>query len=425
MSSPLAGRYQALLFDCDGVLYLGEDVVPAAPAAVARIRATGCAVAFVTNNSSVAPAAVAARLARLGVPADAGEVTTSAQAAVAMLGGPEKLTGVQVLVVGGDGLRAELAAAGAVVLDPADDWRAASTVVVGFTRTLTYDQLRRATLAIGAGARFVGTNPDLTLPTPDGPWPGAGATLALLAAATGRQPEVAGKPEAPMLTTAAAAAGPGPYLMVGDRADTDLDGAARLGWDTALVLTGVTGPAQLLNLAHPPTFVLRDVGGLTAPVPPVIRAPDPAERPAARELLTAGPLGGAPTAAADPAGSLVAVTDDGQLTGAVAWTRRGAATAVVHGPAVISAARGQLTGTRLLLAAAAALRAQGVRRLVAPGAASGFLTRFGFHPADHAPPADRAAAEPEREGPEGEELVRELPVVEREPRGRRGSGPSG
>jgi hypothetical protein len=151
-------------------------------------------------------------------------------------------------------------------------------VAVGFDPDLTYARVRDATLAIRAGARFVGSNPDTTLPSPEGLWPGAGATLALLGASTGVRPEVAGKPERALLDTAAAAIGPGPYLMVGDRADTDLDGAHRLGWSTALVLSGVTRLADLPDLAAAPDHLLRDLGGLL----------DPPARPSARRRGRAG-----------------------------------------------------------------------------------------------------------------------------------------
>lgn len=390
----LAAAYGAVLFDCDGVLYVGDHAVPAAPAALARLRALGRGLAFVTNNSSVAPAKVAARLTRLGITAHPGEVTTSAQATVALLGGADKLTGTHVLVVGGDGLRAALTDAGAHVLPPDADWRTASTVVVGFTRDLTYEDLRRATLAVGAGARFVGTNPDLTLPTPEGAQPGAGATLALLAAATGRTPEIAGKPHAPMLTTAAHAAGAGPYLMVGDRSDTDLDGATRLGWDTALVLTGITRPAELLDLPHPPTYVLHDVGGLAAPPPPPIRPATPAEQPRLRQLL--------PTPDR-PDGSLVA--GGRSPAGTVAWTLQGTR-ATIHGPAVTPHARGQLTGTRLLLTAAAHLRAAGATHLTIPAdpQAKGFFTRLGFQP-DPADPGRLTRTVPPPPADPGPELT--------------------
>ncbi|HEX2372768.1 MAG TPA: HAD-IIA family hydrolase, partial [Actinomycetota bacterium] len=308
---PLAGEFQGIVFDLDGVVYLGDEVVPAAPAALDQVRGLGVRVAFVTNNSYRPPDLVVEKLNRLGVKAASGEVLTSAQAAVRLLGGPEGLAGVTVMVVGGPGLRQALEAAGARLVDGAA-WRDTEVVAVGFDPDLTYAKVRDATLAIRAGARFVGSNPDTTLPAPDGLWPGAGATLALLGASTGARPEVAGKPERALLEEAAAAIGPGPYLMVGDRADTDLDGAHRLGWSTALVLSGVTRLADLPDLEIAPDHLLRDVGGLLDPPGPVVRPPAPDEREAAARLLAAVAAGrqdgeGGP---GEPAAELVAVAGD-------------------------------------------------------------------------------------------------------------------
>jgi glycerol 3-phosphatase-2 len=344
---PLVAGFGGVVFDLDGVVYLGEQVVPAAPGALDQVRGLGVKVAFVTNNSYRPPDRVAEKLNRLGVKAAEGEVLTSAAAAVRLLGGRDGLDGVRVMVVGGPGLRQALEAAGARVVDgPA--WREAEVVAVGFDPDLTYARVRDATLAIRAGARFVGSNPDTTLPTPDGFWPGAGATLALLRAATGVRPEVAGKPERALLDTAAAAIGPGPYLMVGDRADTDLDGAHRLGWSTALVLSGVTRPA---------------------------------DRDAAAALLGADEGGGSRLLVA-------AEREDGRVVGAAAVRPDGSA-GQLDGPVVEQAWRHRLVGTRLVMAACIEARAAGLARVAAPPGAGAFLTRLGFRPDPGADPAAR------------------------------------
>jgi glycerol-1-phosphatase len=374
----LAAGFGGVVFDLDGVVYLGEQVVPAAPAALDQVRGLGVKVAFVTNNSYRPPDRVAGKLNRLGVKAAEGEVLTSAQAAVRLLGGRDGLEGVRVMVVGGPGLRQALEAAGARVVDgPA--WREAEVVAVGFDPDLTYARVRDATLAIRAGARFVGSNPDTTLPTPDGFWPGAGATLALLRASTGVRPEVAGKPERALLDTAAAAIGPGPYLMVGDRADTDLDGAHRLGWSTALVLSGVTRPADLPDLATAPDHLLADVGGLLDPPGPAVRPATGADRGAAAALLGADEDGGTRP--------LVAVArEDGQVVGAAAVRPDGSA-GWLDGPVVEEAWRHRLVGTRLVMAACIEARAAGLARVAAPPGAGAFLTRLGFRPDPGADPA--------------------------------------
>jgi glycerol-1-phosphatase len=365
----LAGGFRGVVFDLDGVVYLGEEVVAAAPAALDRVRGLGVRVAFVTNNSYRPPDRVVEKLNRLGVEAADGEVLTSAQAAVRLLGGRQGLDGVKVMVLGGPGLRQALEGAGARLVDgPA--WREAEVVAVGFDPELTYARARDATLAIRAGARFVGSNPDTTLPTPEGFWPGAGATLALLQAATGVRPEVAGKPERALLDTAAAAIGPGPYLMVGDRADTDLDGAHRLGWSTALVLSGVTRLVDLPDLAMAPDQLLADVGGLLDPPGPAVRPVAQADRAAAARLLEAGADGGGPR--------LVAV-DAERVVGAVA-VRRAGTLGLLDGPVVEEGWRDRLVGTRLVVAACIEARAAGLTRVAAPRKAEAFLARLGFRP---------------------------------------------
>jgi glycerol-1-phosphatase len=376
------------VLDLDGVVYLGEEVIAAAPGALDQVRGLGVKVAFVTNNSYRPPGQVAEKLSRLGVKAAEGEVLTSAQAAVRLLGGRAGLQGVRVLVVGGPGLRQALEGAGARLVEgPA--WREAEVVAVGFDPELTYGKVRDATLAIRAGARFVGSNPDTTLPTREGLWPGAGSTLALLRASTGVRPEVAGKPERALLDTAAAAIGPGPYLMVGDRADTDLDGAHRLGWSTALVLSGVTGVADLPDLANPPDHLLADVGGLLDRPGPVVRPATPADGADAARLLGggagAGPgaAGGAGSEAAGgatgaPGRPLAMVAADGDRLVGAAAVRPAGSLGLLDGPVVEAAWQGRLVGTRLAAATCIQVRAAGLHRVAAPAAAEPFLTRLGF-----------------------------------------------
>jgi glycerol 3-phosphatase-2 len=377
------------VFDLDGVVYLGDEVVAAAPGALDQVRGLGVKVAFVTNNSYRPPGLVTEKLNRLGVKATEGEVLTSAQAAVRLLGGRDGLEGVGVLVVGGPGLRQALEAAGARLVDgPA--WREAEVVAVGFDPELTYRRVRDATLAIRAGARFVGSNPDTTLPTPQGLWPGAGATLALLRASTGIRPEVAGKPERALLDTAAAAIGPGPYLMVGDRADTDLDGAHRLGWSTALVLSGVTRLIDLPDLTNAPDHLLADVGGLLDPPGPAVRPATPPDLAAAASLLGAGAgAAGGPGPEAIGRPMRVVAVDGEQVVGAAA-VRRAGTLGVLDGPVVEEAWRARLVGTRLVAAACIQARAAGLDRVAAPAAAEAFLARLGFRPdPGHDPPLVR------------------------------------
>ena len=237
----VAAGYAGVVLDLDGVVYRHDRVLPGAADTVAELGRRGVGVVFVTNNATRTPRDVAAKLRAMGVPADPPEVLTSASAAAEMID-----PSARCLVIGERGLRAALDERGVGVVE---DAASADAVVVAWDRRLTWDHLRRATLALAAGARFVATNSDLVYPSPEGPGPGNGATLAALTAATGREPEVAGKPQAPL-------------LMVGDSLATDVAGAAALGWDCALVLTGVTSACELDGARPRPTYVLDDVTGL-------------------------------------------------------------------------------------------------------------------------------------------------------------------
>ncbi|CAN5597065.1 HAD-IIA family hydrolase [soil metagenome] len=217
------------LLDLDGVVWLAERPLPGAAEAVARLLRAGVRVLFVTNNSAFRMAEQEAKLASQGISAE-GDVLTSAMAA-AGLAEP----GTAALVAAGAGVVEALGARGVRVVDgpPAD------VVVVGFTRAFTYDLLERAATAVLGGARLIGTNDDATYPTPDGPIPGGGSLLAAVAYATGAEPEVAGKPFAPMVDLARSRSGDGVHTVVGDRPSTDGRFARALGARFALVLRGV------------------------------------------------------------------------------------------------------------------------------------------------------------------------------------------
>ena len=398
----LASRYRAVVLDLDGVVYLGDQAIPGAAEALAGVRELGVAIGFVTNNSYRPPEAVAEKLLALGVKAAAEEVFTSAQATVRLLG--DSLEGTRALVVGGPGLRTALQAAGARLLEP-DDWREADLVTVGIDPELTYGRLAAACLAIRAGAGFVGSNPDSTMPTPDGQVPGNGSVLALLETATGVRPRVAGKPEPALFETAAAALGGGPLLMVGDRSDTDLEGAARLGWDTALVLTGATTLARLLDLPAAPDHVMAGLGGLLDPPGALVRGARPDDAEAVAALLHGIGLPGRP--APDRLRSTLVAVDGEEVVAAASWTRHGQQ-ALLRALAVAPERRGRLLGTRVLLETALRLREAGVHRLGvwAPAGTARFFERLGF--TETAARALPAAALPPDSGP-AVPLARELP----------------
>ncbi|MBC8364806.1 MAG: HAD-IIA family hydrolase [Actinobacteria bacterium] len=234
----------AWALDLDGVVWLGTEDIPGAADAVAALQDAGETVLFVTNNSGRRVVDVEAKLAGHGIDARGG-VITSGMAAAAMV-----QPGEVVLGMCGPGAREELEAVGAIVVGegPAD------TVVVGFHEDFDYRGLTAGVQAILGGARLLATNEDVTYPAHDGIRPGAGSIVAALVAATGATPEVAGKPHRPMCDVVLGRAGEGggvagggvaEGIVVGDRPDTDGLLARALGWEFALVLTGVTSEADL------------------------------------------------------------------------------------------------------------------------------------------------------------------------------------
>jgi HAD superfamily hydrolase (TIGR01450 family) len=261
----LVDAYDLVILDLDGVVYLGEEPVPGAVEAIERLRREGPPVVFVTNNASRSPDDVAALLTRLGVAATGHEVLTSAAVAADQLA--DRLApGSAVLVVGSEALAAEVRRAGLSPVESADDKPVA--VVQGYDPQVGWAQLAEACLAIRAGASWVVTNADATLPSPRGALPGNGALVAALRTALGQEPDlVVGKPQPTLFTAAAARTGSQRPLVVGDRLDTDIEGAARAGMDSLLVLTGVSTAAQARSAAPAarPTYLGADLAALFAP----------------------------------------------------------------------------------------------------------------------------------------------------------------
>lgn len=253
----LADGYDALLLDLDGVLYRGDDVVPGAVETLAALRADGHRIAFVTNNSARTPDEVVEKLTSHGFRAAPEEVVTSALATAELLAGRGAGTA---FVVGERGIREALAAVGVRVLD--GEPSTVDHVVVGWDREVTYAKLRTASLLIQRGARLVATNADRSFPAPDGLWPGAGALLAVLTTTTGVEAEIVGKPHLPLLLAALRRTGGERPLVVGDRLETDIAGALAGGWDSLLVLSGVTSAEEAEGSALRATFIARDIRAL-------------------------------------------------------------------------------------------------------------------------------------------------------------------
>jgi len=261
----LVDAYDGVLFDLDGVVYLGPVAVPGAPPAIAALREREVPVGFVTNNAARTPEAVAAHLTELGIPAGTADVVTSAQAGAQLLR-RDLPAGAKVLAVGGDGVRQALAEVGLTGVGSADDEPVA--VLQGYGVDLTWQDLIEATVAIHHGARWVATNDDPTRPTDRGLVPGNGAAVAAVRVAVPIDPEVAGKPYRPLLDVTVARLGASRPLFVGDRLDTDIAGAVNAGLDGMLVLTGSHGAADLLTASKGsrPTHLGYDVGALLRPV---------------------------------------------------------------------------------------------------------------------------------------------------------------
>jgi glycerol-1-phosphatase len=278
---PLAERYDGFVLDLDGVIQLDDQAVAYAVDVLAELTARGRAQVFLTNNASRPPADVAARLVVLGVHAEDTQILTSAMVAAEVLAN-RLPRAAEVLVVGGAGLIDAVSAVGLQPVSVATPGVAA--VVQGWAPEVGWQLLAEGAVALRAGAQWVATNTDRTLPSPRGPLPGNGSLVAALRTATGLEPEVVGKPERGVFKTAAARLGGTAPLMVGDRLDTDIAGASVAGLPTLLVLTGVAGPRDLLAAppAQRPTYVGTDLRALLHPH----RTPHVADRSASCGSVT-------------------------------------------------------------------------------------------------------------------------------------------
>ena len=247
--------FDGLVCDMDGVLYRGDTPIEGSAAAVDEMRGRGTRLVFCTNNSQSTVDQYVDKLARMGIRASPQEIVTSATVTAEVLS-KRRLDGARAIVVGGDGIRTELASIG-IEIDDEPDSTAAGLVVVGWDPRFDYAAMRRAAAAVMSGAEFVATNDDAAFPAPDGLWPGAGAILASIETASGRRAEVMGKPHDPMMETVAARLdGAQEVAMVGDRPETDLAGGASRGWTTVLVLSGVTGRDEAARVTPAPDLVV-------------------------------------------------------------------------------------------------------------------------------------------------------------------------
>jgi 4-nitrophenyl phosphatase len=255
-------QMDSLIVDLDGVLWRGPEMLPGVNEFFDYVNRSGTRLLLASNNSTARPEAVRDRLEEVGVELPVKAILTSALATAAYL--TRNLpAGANLLMIGEDGLEHALTQSGFSLVGGAES---AQAVVVGMDRSVTYDKLAEATLAIRNGAAFVGTNPDRTFPTPRGLVPGNGSLLAALQAATDQEPIIVGKPERRYFELALEKLGSRAEstLMLGDRLDTDIQGGQNAGLNTCLVLTGVTDQAALAHSPIKPTWVFSDLMELTA-----------------------------------------------------------------------------------------------------------------------------------------------------------------
>lgn len=260
---PLVAAFDLALVDLDGVAYAGHQPIEHAATGLAAARDGGVRLVFVTNNASREPEDVAQQLSDLDILATADDVMTAAQAAATLL--QTRLSaGSRVLVVGGAGLRTAVTAAGFVVVDSADD--RPDAVVQGFSPELGWRDLAEAAFAVQQGAWFVASNRDMSIPQARGIAPGNGSLVAAVVAATGIEPDSAGKPAPTMYNMAVDRVGGSRTLVIGDRLDTDLAGARAGGFSGLHVLTGVNSArdAVLADESMRPHYIGADLRTLTA-----------------------------------------------------------------------------------------------------------------------------------------------------------------
>ena len=256
---------RGLLIDLDGCVFTGHAAIPGSAEFIDEARRRGWKFQLVTNNSTASPRVVAERLREMNIHVEPDEVLTSAQAAVAYVRAHAG-AGARVRIVGEAGLRQAAVEQGFVIVEDGEagpDW-----VIAGLDRAFSYDTLTRATRDILAGARFVATNADVLLPVETARGqviPGAGSIVAAIKTATSVEPVVLGKPAAGLFEVGLERLGglkPSEAAMVGDRLDTDIEGARRAGLRAILVLSGVTSRLQAEAAQLAPDAVLPDLASV-------------------------------------------------------------------------------------------------------------------------------------------------------------------
>ncbi|MFE9765641.1 HAD-IIA family hydrolase [Streptomyces sp. NPDC005808] len=248
---------ESWLTDMDGVLIHEGVPIPGADAFVKRLRESGKPFLVLTNNSIYTARDLHARLQRMGLDVPVENIWTSALATAKFL--DDQRPGGTAYVIGEAGLTTALHDIGYVLTDHEPDY-----VVLGETRTYSFEAMTKAVRLIKGGARFIATNPDETGPSTEGPLPATGAVAALITKATGKQPYFAGKPNPLMMRTGLNAIGAHSETsaMIGDRMDTDVLAGLEAGMETFLVLTGVTTPAEIEQYPFRPSKIVNSIADL-------------------------------------------------------------------------------------------------------------------------------------------------------------------
>jgi glycerol-1-phosphatase len=269
---PLSDRFDGLLIDLDGVVWIGREPIPGSAEALRELLETGKRIVFVTNNPGRPPVAYAERLRELGVEVGPEQIVTAGMV-VARLAG-EAAPGGSAFVIGRSALKEMVAASGLRLLD-GEDAQAADVVVVSGHPGFDYEELKTAKFALDRGAALFATSHDPTMPFPGGELPGTGAVLAAIEIASGRSATIAGKPERHLFEMAIEAVRgsfrtdsdrkeprDGRLAMVGDRISSDIEGGHRAGLETVLVLSGTTAREAVADAEPAPDFVVEDLAGL-------------------------------------------------------------------------------------------------------------------------------------------------------------------
>ncbi|MHB8779867.1 MAG: HAD-IIA family hydrolase [Candidatus Geothermincolia bacterium] len=262
----LFSQFDCFLLDMDGVLWLSDTPIESGVSFANRIIEEGKQRLFLTNNSKLLRESYREKLTGIGIAGvTVEEIITSGFATAAWLRRERSLEGATAFVMGGDGLKTEIASTGVVLIEP-EEAVGSTFVIVGWDTELSFERLRAAALAIRAGSEFIASNDDATYPTPDGLWPGAGAIVAAVTTASGRRPVTIGKPHPEMMEMALSVSGCARErtLVIGDRLETDILGGLNAGLKTLLVLTGVATREDVAESSIRPDIVVDDLSSLSA-----------------------------------------------------------------------------------------------------------------------------------------------------------------